>query len=96
MTRHARYVVFHTASDKLTLNDLNGVDDVFVYDRITKTTARVSGSQTNGASTFGAIDALGTTIMFMSAGSNLVKWDTNGVSDVFVSDRRGVAPPERD
>ncbi len=63
---------------------------MFVHDRSTGTTTRVSvsstGAQANGASGPADISADGRIVAFQSAASNLVSGDTNGVSDVFVRD----------
>ena len=68
-------------------------DDVFVRDRQTGTTRRVSvgpgGAQGNGDSSFSpAISADGRFVAFDSCATNLVPGDTNGAADVFVRDRQ--------
>jgi Tol biopolymer transport system component len=72
-------------------DDTNNVADVFVHDRQTGETQRVSvssaGAEANGASQVPAISADGRYIMFTSAASNLVAGDTNYSWDVFVHDR---------
>jgi hypothetical protein len=89
-----RFVAFESESTNLVAGDSNGVIDVFVHDRMTGITERVSvdssGAEGNGPSgTFGglAISADGRIVAFESNASNLVAGDTNGVSDVFVHDR---------
>lgn len=73
--------------------DTNGVSDVFVHDRRTHETVRVSrnitGIQGNSASSEPAISADGRFIAFSSSASNLDASvpDTNGMTDVFVHDR---------
>ena len=86
-----RYVAFVSQAQNLVANDLNGAADVFLRDRITNTTERVSLSS-SGAEVFGsswrcAISADGRCVAFESLASTLVSADTNGVSDVFVRDR---------
>ena len=70
----------------------NEQSDVFVYDRVAKTTERVSvasnGTQANGSSSFSSISGDGRYIAFESSASNLVANDTNGQSDIFVYDRQ--------
>ncbi len=72
--------------------DTNGVNDVFVRDRNTSTTYRVSvasgGAQANDYSggTFPSISPDGRYVAFDSNATNLVEADTNGVQDVFVHD----------
>ena len=87
-----RYVVFHSAASNLVAGDTNGVADVFVRDRRTGTTTRVSvgsgGVQSNGGSTTAAMSSDGRYIAFASAATNLVAGDTNGVNDIFVHDRQ--------
>ncbi|MFY1687710.1 TolB family protein [Plantactinospora sp. WMMB782] len=88
---NGRYVAFWGAASNLVPGDTNGEPDVFVRDRRTDTTTRVSltnsGGQPNGASSRPAISQDGRYVGFLSAASNLVPGDTNGVEDVFVRDR---------
>ncbi|MCE7948595.1 MAG: hypothetical protein DYG88_14315, partial [Chloroflexi bacterium CFX4] len=87
-----RYVAFESAASNLVSGDTNGVRDIFVHDRQTGQTSRVSvasdGTQGNGNSTQAAISADGRFVAFESAASNLVSGDTNNVSDIFVHDRQ--------
>lgn len=86
-----RYVAFRSAATNLVEGDTNGREDVFVHDRATGTTERVSvssgGEQANDHSIEPSISATGRYVAFMSYASNLVDDDTNGVEDVFVHDR---------
>ena len=86
-----RFVGFQTPSNNLVNGDTNGVGDVFVRDRVAKTTTRVSiatnGVQGNAYSYAGGISADGRFVMFSSNANNLVPGDTNGLKDVFVRDR---------
>src|SRR5207248_7206753 len=72
--------------------DTNQANDVFVHDRQTGSTERVSvasdGTQANLQSFVGEISADGRFVAFQSEGTNLVPGDTNGTSDVFVHDRQ--------
>lgn len=83
-------VAFESTASNLVPNDTNGVSDVFVHDRSTGTTSRVSvasnGTQANGASQAPAISGDGTAVAFDSVATNLVANDTNNVSDVFLHD----------
>src|SRR5438046_3037872 len=67
-------------------------DDVFVHDRQTGTTGRVSvdsaGTEGNGLSVNPSISADGRFVVFYSYATNLVPGDTNGTGDVFVHDRQ--------
>lgn len=91
-----RYVAFCSAADNLVTGDTNWYPDVFVYDRQTGVTSRVSyatgGAQANRWSTLPALSDDGRYIAFGSAATNLVNSDSNGVWDVFVHDRL-VGPP---
>jgi Tol biopolymer transport system component len=86
-----RYVGFHSLATNLVPDDTNGVQDIFVRDRLTGTTTRVSvagdGSQANDFSAGTAISDDGRYVAFLSAASNLVPHDTNGTWDIFVRDR---------
>jgi hypothetical protein len=86
-----RFVVFSTYASNLVAGDTNGTGDVFVRDRQTSTTTRVSvgagGTQANGNSRGVDISADGRYVAFTSFATNLVSGDTNGVADVFVRDR---------
>ena len=87
-----RYVAFHSDASNLVEDDTNGVTDIFVYDRQTGTTERVSlasdGSEANGESYRVSLSADGRYVAFHSDASNLVTGDTNGLTDVFVHDRQ--------
>ena len=84
---HVRQLVPHP-------RDTNGTWDVFVRDRKTGTTERVSvapsGAQGNGISFVHSIphqlSANGRFVAFYSEATNLVPGDTNGAGDVFVRD----------
>ena len=86
-----RFVAFHSSATNLVANDTNGVDDVFVHDRNTATTTRVSvsssGAQANNSSARPALSADGRFVAFSSNATNLVANDTNGRADIFVRDR---------
>lgn len=87
-----RFVAFYSSASNLVGGDTNGSYDVFVRDRQTGKTRRVSvssaGSQGDGRSSAPSISANGRLVAFESLASNLVGGDTNGSSDVFVRDRR--------
>lgn len=76
----------------ITPNDTNGSWDVFVHDRKTGKTERVSvnsnGGQGNGWSLYPSISGKGRYVAFISSATNLVTGDTNGKVDVFVHDRK--------
>ena len=86
-----RYVAFYSDASNLVAGDANRARDVFVYDRQTGETTRVSvgvgGAEANGDSFAPAISADGRFVVFSSAASNLVPGDTNRADDIFVRDR---------
>jgi hypothetical protein len=86
-----RYVAFQTTATNLVAGDTNGAWDIFVHDRQTGTTTRVSvdntGVEANGMSIGASISADGRYVTFASDATNLVAGDTNGARDVFVYDR---------
>ena len=83
-------VAFTSAATNLVAGDVNGVDDIFLRDRVAGTTTLVSvssaGVQGNGASLDASISGDGRYVVFESAASNLVAGDSNGVDDVFLRD----------
>ena len=95
-----RFVAFVSRASTLVPGDTNGASDVFVRDRVTGTTERVSvdsrGRQATGGEAGGVLDsnfgrpalsADGRYVVFVSSATNLVKGDRNRVPDVFVRDR---------
>ncbi len=86
-----RIVAFESVAINLVSGDTNSVSDVFVHDRLTGTTERVSvgsaGAQGNDESEFASISADGRFVAFVSYATNLVTGDTNQDPDVFVHDR---------
>ena len=87
-----RFVSFESGATTLVPGDTNAHADVFVRDRQSGTTERVSvdssGAQGNGTSYQSAISADGRFVAFQSSSDNLVAGDTNRVKDVFVRDRQ--------
>jgi Tol biopolymer transport system component len=87
-----RFLTFHSTASNLVTEDTNGVEDVFVHDRQTGITERVSidssGVEGNGRSATARLSTDGRFVSFHSRASNLVTADTNGVEDVFVHDRQ--------
>jgi hypothetical protein len=86
-----RFVAFKSDATNLVPGDTNNASDIFVRDRQTGTTERVSvgsgGAQGNNISFSPAISADGRVVAFESAAANLVPGDTNGSIDVFVHTR---------
>lgn len=86
-----RHVAFRSVATNLVAGDTNGHADVFVHDRETGRTRRVTvardGSQANGPSDAPALSADGSLVAFESSATNLVAADTNAYRDIFVRDR---------
>ena len=86
-----RWVAFASRASNLVSNDTNGKSDIFVHDRVTLITTRVSvtsnGSQTNADSGLPGISADGRYVVFNSHANNLVSGDTKALPDIFVHDR---------
>ncbi len=90
-----RFVAFSSGATNLVADDTNRGQDVFVHDRETGVTTRVSvgagGSQGNDESFHPVISADGRFVAYDSYASNLVGNDTNGGYDVFEYDRQSGA-----
>jgi YVTN family beta-propeller protein len=94
-----RFVAFSSWAANLVAGDTNGVPDIFVRDRLLKTTTRVSVSSSGGQAEGGptitfrtgsyapSISATGRFVLFTSVTTNLVEGDTNGREDLFLHDR---------
>lgn len=91
ISANGRFVAFESWATNLVRNDTNGETDVFVRDRKTRTTRRVSlrfdGDQAEDGSYTPAISAHGRFVAFVSFAETVVPNDTNGRGDVFVRDR---------
>ncbi|MCA9896608.1 MAG: PD40 domain-containing protein [Anaerolineales bacterium] len=93
ISANGRYVTFYSNASNLVSGDTNGTGDIFVHDRQTGQTTRVSvasdGTQgNNSACCSPAITEDGRYVAFQSGASNLVISDTNSWSDVFVHDQQ--------
>ena len=86
-----RFVAFYSRATNLVPGDTNGVPDLFVHDRQTGETTRVSvatdGTEANEASDDPKLSADGRYVVFHSEADNLVSGDTNDTDDVFIRDR---------
>ena len=87
-----RFVGFSSDASNLVQADTNNTGDVFVRDRLTATTERVSvsslGVQGINESMRPALSADGRFVAFEGSSANLVAGDTNGIADIFVRDRQ--------
>jgi hypothetical protein len=92
LSADGRYVAFMSSATNLVPGDTNGLDDIFVRDRLNGTTERVSvdssGAQANGGSYNVSLSSDGRFVVFSSYATNLVPGDTNAKEDVFVRDRQ--------
>ncbi|MCG8405951.1 MAG: hypothetical protein MI923_12215 [Phycisphaerales bacterium] len=92
ISREGRFVAFASDAPDLVPGDGNAASDVFVHDRETGITTRVSvdsdGNEANGSSTMADISADGRYVAFASDAPDLVPGDANAASDVFVHDRQ--------
>jgi len=86
-----RYLAFASEATDLVSDDTNGFDDVYLHDRLTGETTRVSlssaGTEGNSWSRFPAISANGRYVAFLSQASDLVSDDSNNYDDVYLHDR---------
>jgi len=96
ITPNSRFIAFDSTASNLVAGDSNlcpsdPCDDVFVHDRQTGETERVSvstgGGQANGRSREPSISADGRFVGFSSGANNLATGDNNPTEDVFVHDR---------
>lgn len=86
---NGRFIAFTSDRSNLVSGDTNNAVDAFIYDRQLSSIQRVSvstlGNQANGTSGhYLMISGDASHVAFVSAASNLVSGDTNGVEDVFV------------
>jgi uncharacterized repeat protein (TIGR01451 family) len=91
-----RFVAFQSLADNIVPEtSLFQDEDIFVHDRQTATTYRISestdGMKGNDRSLTSSISGDGLVVAFSSDATNLVLNDTNGVRDIFVHDDRPAA-----
>ena len=90
LSADGRYAAFQSAATNLDAGDSNGMDDVFVRDRLLGTTTRVSvsffGTEGNAPSVAPSISADGHCVAFVCLSDVLVAGDSNGVRDVLLRD----------
>jgi Tol biopolymer transport system component len=86
-----RYVAFGSDASDLVPGDTNGQWDVFVHDRVNKTTERVSvasdGTEANGSMGFTAISDDGRYVAFGDFATNLVPTPLHADWNIYVHDR---------
>jgi Tol biopolymer transport system component len=92
LSADGRLVAFDSWESNLVPGDTNGRFDIFVFDRQTQTTERVSlssaGIEGNNDSIGPSISADGRLVAFTSDADNLVTGDGNFDLDIFVRDRQ--------
>jgi Tol biopolymer transport system component len=97
ISANGRYVAFQSQANNLVSEDTGFITDIFIHDRQTGVTTRVSiafdGTEANNVSSAPSISADGRYIAFESNASNLVDGDTNGTQDIFVHDREDNTAP---
>jgi len=84
-----RYVVFVSRANDLVLNDSNNTDDIFVHDRVQRSTvvltrSRQTEDSANALSSVPVLAADGRTVVFQSFASDLIDGDYNEERDIFV------------
>jgi Tol biopolymer transport system component len=91
LSADGRFAVFDSYATNLVAGDTNGMPDIFLRDRLSGTTERISvatgGTQSNEYSTEAAVSLDGRFVVFHSGATNLMGSDTNFRPDVFVRDR---------
>lgn len=92
----SRYISFESYATNLVSGDTNNRSDIFVHDRETHATTRISvassGEQGNNDALYGVVAENGRFVAFESEADNLVPNDNNGVGDIFVYGRIGGSP----
>lgn len=90
VSTNGQYVVFQSDATDLVAGDTNNASDIFLRDTVAGTTTLISvasdGSSANGDSSNPVMTPDGRYIVFLSAATNLVADDTNGLVDIFIRD----------
>ena len=90
ISTNGQYVLFESSATDLVANDTNEANDVFLWDRASGATRLVSvntnGMPANDVSRNSRMSPDGRYVAFVSAATDLVVGDTNGIPDVFVRD----------
>lgn len=88
ITEDGSIVVFRSGASNLVIGDTNGTTDIFIRNRVSGETRRISvsseGTQGNGYSYDPDISGDGAYVAFESVANNLVSDDTNGSLDAFI------------
>lgn len=91
ISTNGQFALFVSYATNLVAGDSNNTSDVFLRNLTSNTnilvSVRTSGGSGNGASRNAAMTPDARYVAFVSAATNLVAGDTNGIPDVFVRDR---------
>jgi Tol biopolymer transport system component len=91
ISRNGRFIAFGSQESNLDPTLEPTEEDVFVHDRKTRTTTRISiapdGTPGDGISSHPSISADGRFVAFQSTATNLVPEDSDSIRDIFVRDR---------
>ncbi len=83
-----RYVTFSSSASDVVAGDGNGLNDVFVRDRVRGVTSRVSvdqnGGDADGVSYESDISSNGQFVAFTTNATDIVAGDANGLGDVYI------------
>jgi hypothetical protein len=87
-----RWVGFHSMDDKFVGNDLNGIADVFLYDRVSGSFSLVSlndaGQQATAGSAGASVSSDGRLVLFGSTATNLVPTPPSSGMQLYAHDMR--------
>lgn len=87
LSADGRYVTFESGANNLVAGDTNNRDDIFVHDRVTGQTMRVSvandGTQANSNSDSASISADGSVITFNALARNFISGTPPSREDIF-------------
>jgi TolB protein len=86
-----RYIVYVSEASNLVAEETNKVANLYLYDRITGETRLITkafdGNPSNNHSGHAQMSDDGRYTLFLSHATNLVSWDSNGSTDIFIYDR---------
>lgn len=89
ISRNGQTVVFESKADNLVIGDENFATDIFLHDRVTRTTSMVSmdsDGQASFSDSFGPSLAKDTNKVAFATAAALVSSDNNGIVDIYTRD----------
>jgi Tol biopolymer transport system component len=97
ISSNGRFIAYRSAATNIVPEDINGVADIFIYDRFSQITTLLSASRFGNRSashiSFAPLfSADGLTLLFESWASDLVPQDFNGTGDLFAFGLSGSSP----